>query len=330
MGPLWIDIDGYELSAEDKEVIQHPTVGGIILFARNYYDHQQLQALTHSMRQIAKRPILIGVDQEGGRVQRFRDGFTSIPAAQQYATYAEGEVIARQAGWLMAAELIAYDIDLSFAPVLDKGHECKAIGSRAFGEDVDTILQFSHAFMQGMKSAGMATTGKHFPGHGGVIADSHLETPIDQRETILDNDMRIFKAHIEAGMLDAMMPAHVIYPHYDSRPASGSSYWLKQVLRQQLGFQGIIFSDDLTMEGAAIMGSPAERAQQALAAGCDMLLVCNQRQAQVEVLDSLPIQEVPQAHSLQKTSQHSLEDLHRSAEWKQAVDGIQRAMDSES
>lgn len=327
MGPLWLDVAGCELTAEDREILQHPTVGGVILFARNYYDNKQLQALTQAMRQAAKRPILIGVDQEGGRVQRFRDGFSLIPAAQQYAQHADGETLARQAGWLMAAELIAHDIDLSFAPVLDKGHECKAIGSRAFGDDVDTIVQFSHAFMQGMKSAGMATTGKHFPGHGGVIADSHLETPVDERDDLFTQDMRIFRAHIEANLLDAMMPAHVIYPHYDSQPASGSAYWLKQVLRQQLGFKGLIFSDDLMMEGAAVMGTPAERARQALAAGCDMLLVCNQREAQVEVLDRLPIQTVPIAERLLKKSHYSLEDLHRSSEWRAASQAIQRLVE---
>lgn len=193
----------------------------------------------------------------------------------------------------MAAELIAHDIDLSFAPVLDKGHECKAIGNRAFGDDVDSIIRHSTAYMQGMKSVGMATTGKHFPGHGGVIADSHLETPYDQRDGIFELDMQVFQAQIDSGILDAMMPAHVVYPHYDDQPASGSEYWLKQILREKLGFGGIIFSDDLTMEGAAIMGGPAERAHQSLVAGCDMLLVCNQRDAQVAVLDNLPILKLP-------------------------------------
>ncbi|EVT90496.1 beta-N-acetylhexosaminidase, partial [Vibrio parahaemolyticus] len=283
MGPLWVDVAGYELTAEDKEILEHPTVGGLILFTRNYHDSEQLQALTQSIRKAVKRPFLIGVDQEGGRVQRFREGFSLIPAADEYAKHHNGEELARMGGWLMAAELIAHDIDLSFAPVLDKGHQCKAIGNRAFGEDADTILRYSTAYMQGMKSVGMATTGKHFPGHGGVIADSHLETPYDERSDIFEQDMAIFKAQIDAGILDAMMPAHVIFPNYDSQPASGSEYWLKHVLRQQLGFKGLIFSDDLTMEGAAIMGSPAERGAQAMKAGCDMLLMCNKREAQVEV-----------------------------------------------
>ncbi|WP_159655795.1 beta-N-acetylhexosaminidase [Vibrio atypicus] len=327
MGPLWLDVDGYELTAEDKEILEHPTVGGVILFSRNYYDNKQLLALNQSIREAAKRPILIGVDQEGGRVQRFRDGFSIIPAAQEFAKHNRGEQLAEQAGWLMAAELIAHDVDLSFAPVLDKGHECKAIGNRAFGDEVDTIVRHSTAYMRGMKSIGMATTGKHFPGHGGVIADSHLETPYDQRDTIFELDMQVFKTQIEAGVLDAMMPAHVVYPHYDDQPASGSEYWLRQVLREQLGFKGIVFSDDLTMEGAAIMGGPAERAHQALVAGCDMILVCNQRDAQVEVLDNLPVLETPGAEVLSKKQSFTLADLQRSSEWKQASEAMRRMLE---
>jgi beta-N-acetylhexosaminidase len=327
MGPLWLDVDGYELTAEDKEILEHPTVGGVILFSRNYYDNKQLLALNKSIREVAKRPILIGVDQEGGRVQRFRDGFSIIPAAQEFAKHNRGEQLAEQGGWLMAAELIAHDVDLSFAPVLDKGHECKAIGNRAFGDDVDTIVRHSTAYMRGMQSIGMATTGKHFPGHGGVIADSHLETPYDQRDTIFELDMQVFKTQIEAGVLDAMMPAHVVYPHYDDQPASGSEYWLRQVLREQLGFKGIVFSDDLTMEGAAIMGGPAERAHQALVAGCDMILVCNQRDAQVEVLDNLPVLETPGAEVLSKKQSFTLADLQRSSEWKQASEAMRRMLE---
>ena len=327
MGPLWLDVEGCELTAEDKDILEHPTVGGVILFSRNYHDNQQLLALNKSIRQAAKRPILIGVDQEGGRVQRFREGFSLIPAAQEYAKHNNGEQLAELSGWLMAAELIAHDIDLSFAPVLDKGHECKAIGNRAFGDDVDSIIRHSTAYMQGMKSVGMATTGKHFPGHGGVIADSHLETPYDQRDDIFELDMQVFQAQIDSGILDAMMPAHVVYPHYDDQPASGSEYWLKQILREKLGFGGIIFSDDLTMEGAAIMGGPAERAHQSLVAGCDMLLVCNQRDAQVAVLDNLPILETPAAEGLLKKQNFTLSELQSSEKWKQASEAMKRLLD---
>lgn len=327
MGPLWLDVAGYELSAEDKEILQHPTVGGVILFARNYHDSKQLLALNHEIRKAAKRPILIGVDQEGGRVQRFRDGFSRIPAAKLYAEQSNSEQMAELGGWLMAAELIAHDIDLSFAPVLDQGFECKAIGDRAFGEDIDTVLRHSSAYMRGMKSVGMATTGKHFPGHGGVLADSHLETPYDDRQTILERDMAIFKAQIEVGTLDAMMPAHVIYPNYDDQPASGSQFWLKKVLREQLGFKGIVFSDDLNMEGAAVMGGPAERSHQALVAGCDMVLVCNNRDSQIEVLDNLPILEFPEAMQLLKKQSFTLGELQSSDKWRQASDAMKRILD---
>ncbi|MEZ9629068.1 beta-N-acetylhexosaminidase [Vibrio breoganii] len=325
MGPFWLDVESFEVDAEEKEILQHPTVGGVILFARNYHDNEQLQALTESIRAAAKRPILIGVDQEGGRVQRFRDGFTRIPAAQSFATHANGEQLAKQAGWLMASEVIAHGIDLSFAPVLDQGHQCLAIGSRAFGEDKDTILRHSTAYMLGMKQAGMATTGKHFPGHGGVVADSHKETPIDQRENIFDLDMDIFRAQIDAGLLDAMMPAHVIYPAYDDKPASGSEYWLKSVLRQKLGFQGLVFSDDLNMEGAGIMGGAADRAIQSLNAGCDMVLMCNNRERAVQILDALPVTEVPKAQQLVKKKSFNLNELRTSREWKEATESLAKA-----
>ncbi|WP_086981127.1 beta-N-acetylhexosaminidase [Vibrio aphrogenes] len=318
MGPLWLDVAGYELEAEDKEILAHPTVGGVILFARNYHDNKQLIALNQAIRKAAKRPILIGVDQEGGRVQRFRDGFTKIPPAQAYAQMQDGVEAAELGGWLMAAELIAHDIDLSFAPVLDQSFQCKAIGSRAFGDDLNTILTYSTAYMKGMKQVGMATTGKHFPGHGGVVVDSHYETPFDARQDIFEKDMAIFKAQIEAGILDAMMPAHVVYPHYDDQPASGSEYWLKEVLRNQLGFKGIVFSDDLNMEGAAIMGGPAERSLKSMQSGCDMVLMCNNRTSAVQVLDNLPIVDVPKAMNLLKKQTFSLSDLQSDQRWKQA------------
>ncbi|MEZ9523679.1 beta-N-acetylhexosaminidase [Enterovibrio norvegicus] len=317
MGPLWVDVEGYELDAEDRELLEHPTVGGVILFARNYHDSEQLAALTASMRKAAKRPLLIGVDQEGGRVQRFREHFSLIPPAQSYANMPNGENMARESGWLMAAELMAHDIDISFAPVLDRGFDCKAIGSRAFGEDNNTVIRFSTAFMQGMKEIGMATTGKHFPGHGAVLADSHVESPVDERSDLFEQDMAIFKAQIDAGVLDAMMPAHVIYPNYDALPASGSPYWLKTILRKQLGFNGIVFSDDLSMEGASVMGSPAERSQQALDAGCDMLLLCNNRQSSIEVLDNIAISDVPQAATLMKKTQFTVKELKASSKWRE-------------
>ncbi|SHO55243.1 beta-N-acetylhexosaminidase [Vibrio quintilis] len=329
MGPLWLDIKGYEPDAEEKEILAHPAIGGVILFTRNYHDPRQLEALTHAIRQAAGSPVLIGVDQEGGRVQRFREGFTRLPAASQYATQNNGTELAASGGWLMAAELIASGVDLSFAPVLDVGFSCQAIHDRAFGEDNDTVKRFSQAFLQGMRSVGMATTGKHFPGHGHVIADSHLETPYDERTDVISDDMTVFRSHIEANLLDAVMPAHVIYPHYDDKPASGSEFWLKQVLRQKLGFNGIIFSDDLTMEGASVMGDIVSRAQQALNAGCDMLLVCNDRPATVRLLDNLTVSGVPEAAHLQRKQSFSRKELLRTPEWRSASEAMQRLCDIE-
>lgn len=312
MSTLLIDLEGQELQQEEVELLSHPLVAGLILFSRNFYDVAQIRALVQTVRQRVKKPLLITVDQEGGRVQRFREGFTQLPAMQAFSALisdpAEQNTVALQAGWQMAAEMTALGIDLSFAPVLDLGHECKAIGDRSFHQDHNVTLRLAEQFILGMHQVGMSATGKHFPGHGHVLADSHLETPYDHRDKsqIFSQDIQPFQRLIEKNLLDAIMPAHVIYSQCDSQPASGSIYWLQQILRQQLAFRGVIFSDDLGMKGANFMGSFVERCQQSLNAGCDLLLLCNERQGVVDVLDHFKLQESTEQTLLRQTRLQTL------------------------
>lgn len=288
IGPVMIDVESLTLTAIEKEKIQHPNTGAIILFARNYQNPKQVSALIEDIRQTRDGTILIAVDQEGGRVQRFQKDFTRLPAVAKFKTHPQ---LVEKAGWLMAAELLAVGIDFSFAPVLDV--DCglsKIIGDRSFSSDCQQAATLAAAFSRGMRIAGMASTGKHFPGHGAVKLDSHLALPIDERdlETIRQHDLVPFKQLISEG-LEAVMPAHIVYPKVDHLPAGFSSTWLQQILRLELGFNGTIFSDDLSMEGAASIGNFFERAQHALSAGCDMVLVCNNPKAASEVLESLPV-----------------------------------------
>lgn len=303
-GALMLDIQGLSLSKAEAEQLKAPEVGGLILFSRNYESPEQLHRLMVSIRDL--RPeLLVAVDQEGGRVQRFREGFTRIPPmavlGKNWLQDPKRAIAqAHELGWLLASELREYDIDISFAPVLDLNYGVSAvIGDRAFSEEPDAIIELGGALMSGMHEAGMAATGKHFPGHGFVQVDSHLGLPVDTRSLreIEAQDIKPFAALIKRG-LDAVMPAHIQFSQVCLQPAGFSEYWLQRQLRESLHFEGVIFSDDLSMEGAAAIGSYGERAEAALKAGCDMVLVCNQPEAATEVLSYLRASEYPVSHRL--------------------------------
>ncbi|GGW76448.1 beta-N-acetylhexosaminidase [Alteromonas halophila] len=293
MGPLVLDCQQETLLPEEKEKLAHPVTGGVILFSRNYVDKAQLAALVADIRKAAGKPLLIAVDHEGGRVQRFRQGFTALPAMGNILSEAKDRQQARElahaCGVIMAYELKALDIDLSFAPVLDLNGVSEVIRDRAFSDNTDEVIMLADALIDGLHLLAMPATGKHFPGHGSVQADSHIDVPVDERDwdTIEQLDLKTFSALIRANKLDAMMPAHVVYPQIDNQPAGFSSIWLQQILRQKLSFNGLIFSDDLSMEGARVAGDYPARARAALDAGCDMLLACNNPAGAEAILDSL-------------------------------------------
>lgn len=328
-GPVMFDLMGTDIHSSEVALLESPAAGGIILFSRNYQTPEQLRKLIQDIREI--RPdMLIAVDHEGGRVQRFRAGFTSLPPAASYLNNGDAaETLAHQAGWLMAMELRSLDIDLSFAPVLDvDAGISEIIGNRAFAREPEAVARLASRFMNGMHKAGMAATGKHFPGHGNVAADSHLELPIDRRTQaeIFDRDIRPFQALIAQG-LDAIMPAHVVYPAVDSEAAGYSKIWLQNHLQGSLGFKGIIFSDDLTMVGAESAGCYGARARKAMQAGCDMVLVCNAPDGAAEVLEekSTRTRDPGRAHrinTLRGRFPVDRETLLTSPEWRQAVHDI--------
>jgi beta-N-acetylhexosaminidase len=325
LGPVMLDIEGSELSAEDRELLAHPNVGGVILFSRNYRSPEQLRALTAEIHALRQPELLIAVDQEGGRVQRFRDGFTPLPAmhalGHKYDLDREAALhLAERCGWLMAAELRACGVDLSFAPVLDLDYGLsEVIGDRAFHRDPQAVARLAGRFAAGMRHAGMAAVGKHFPGHGGVAADSHHALPEDRRSyaDLLD-DMLPYERLIEEGLAGVMV-AHVVYSRLDRLTAGFSRWWLNNELRIRLRFQGAVFSDDLSMAGAAIAGGPTERARLALEAGCDVVLVCNDRAAAATVVEALGDWYEPAGHlrlARLRGRRGSEGDLQASPEWR--------------
>jgi len=331
-----IDIEGTELTAEERERLQHPKVGGVILFSRNFESPIQMERLVKELHGLRRPRLITAVDQEGGRVQRFKRGLTSLPPMRRLGDiYDENPSRAKRladlCGWLLATELRAMDVDVSFAPVLDLDHGVsQVIGDRAFHSDPEVIALLAHYFANGMKSAGMGCVGKHFPGHGGVEEDSHHELPKDMRtlEELEAGDLIPFKKMIYYD-IPGIMTSHVLFPKIDSIPVTFSHIWLQDILRKKMGFQGVIFSDDLTMEAAQGAGSMAERASMALAAGCDMVLVCNNPKAADEVLQSSKPHHTDPASHLRLIRMHGqkmtpLSQLFELENYRQAVDVITR------
>jgi len=332
-----IDVQGTALTEEDRELMQHALVGAVILFTRNFESVEQLERLVADIRAIRTPPLLVTVDHEGGRVQRFRKGFTLLPPmrtiGRQYdLDQAAGKVLARQCGWLMAAELRAVAIDMSFAPCVDLDYGVSSvIGDRAFHRDPQVVAELAVAFMGGMREAGMAATAKHFPGHGAVAPDSHVAIPVDRRELPdLDEDLYPYRRLIANG-LPAVMAAHVIFDQVDDLPAGFSSRWMQQELRENLGFDGAIFTDDLSMKGAEVVGDMPHRAAAALKAGCDVLSLCNDRKGVLQVIESLqgtgdPLSQVRMVRLHGKPGP-TRSALRASAEWQTCEAAVRGCME---
>jgi beta-N-acetylhexosaminidase len=333
LGPVMLDVEGTSLTNADCERLLHPQTGGVILFSRNYELPEQVARLVDEIHALREPQLLVAVDQEGGRVQRFRDNFTRLPpVAELGLAYGQDPVralvLSEKTGWLMAAELRGLGIDISFAPVLDLDRGlCPVIGDRAFHRDPDVVAELAHVYQRGMVRAGMQAVGKHFPGHGAVKEDSHLELPTDERRyaDIRMEDLIPFERLIHQD-LAGIMVAHVCYPDVDKSPAGFSSFWLKEVLRNELGFQGVIFSDDLSMVAAEQAGDYPARARAALSAGSDMVLVCNNPDAADEVLESLDDFTDPAAN-MRLARMHGKpapgwDQLHLNPEWKNTVAAV--------
>jgi len=333
LGSVMLDIEGQTLSSVERDRLRHPLIGGVILFTRNYESPEQVKLLIddiHALRGEDQPKLLVAVDQEGGRVQRFQEGFTELPPVRHLGHLYDNnrkraKRLAETSGWLMATEMRSVGVDISFAPVLDVDlGVSEIIGDRAFHSDPQVVADLAHSYMTGMNHAGMAATGKHFPGHGSIAPDSHLELPVDEREyeDVHLLDMVPFERMIHFG-LPAVMAAHILFPRIDRNAVGFSPFWLQEVLRNRLHFQGAIFSDDLSMKGASAMGTMPERASAALDAGCDMILVCNDPDAADSVLDSMGSRDDPVSH-LRLARMHGRHPVDRdrlrlSDEYRQAL-----------
>ena len=335
LGPLMVDVAGTALTAADREILRHPLVGGVILFTRNYADPGQLRALVDDIHGLRAPPLLVAVDQEGGRVQRFREGFTALPPARLYGKLWDDDAkeaarVTELGAWLMAAELRASGVDISFAPVVDLDFGASSvIGDRALHREPEAVAELARAWLLGMRRAGMAACAKHFPGHGFVAGDSHHMLPVDGRPLaeIRRHDLVPYQ-HLLRLDLPSVMMAHVVYDRVDVLPASLSQRWIQDELRDALRFEGAVFCDDLSMRGAEKAGDYLDRARTALAAGCDMLPVCNSRAGVEAILDGL--QHEPHPLSQWRLAKlHGREGMDREAllagaEWRHARHALER------
>lgn len=326
LGPVVLDPAGLALTDDDRKRLLHPAAGGVILFAHNYESPSQLENLANEIKALRTPELFVCVDHEGGRVQRFREGFTALPPMRQVGVLWQrdrdkGRRCAQAIAYIAASELAAHGVDFSFAPVLDLDYGgSSVIGDRALHYDPNAVGILAAEIVKGFAAGGMRAVGKHFPGHGFATADSHVAVPQDDREAavILKKDVVPYRAAIDAG-LGGVMPAHVIYPKADAEPAGYSKYWLQDVLRGKLGFQGLIFSDDLSMEGASTAGGIPERATAALAAGCDMVLLCQNPDGQDKLLDSLASTPVAVPERLERMRHSGGRDLRKSVAYREAI-----------
>jgi beta-N-acetylhexosaminidase len=323
------DVAGAVLNDEDRARLRHPAAGAVILFSRNYSSPEQLQLLVEEIEKLRQPALPVCVDHEGGRVQRFRDGFTAIPPMRELGKLWDRDRdlatrAARSAAYVIAAELGAHGIDFSFAPVLDLDYGASSvIGDRALHFDPNAVGALAAAIVHGFADAGMAAVGKHFPGHGFALADTHHGVARDERAfaEILKKDIAPYRIAIQAG-LAGVMPAHVVYTQCDPEPAGYSKYWLQEVLRGQLGFDGLVFSDDLSMAGASAVGGPPERARAALAAGCDMVLLCNDPEGQAKLLESLGDVQLRNPERLERMRKKGGRDLRKSVAYRNAQEAL--------